>query len=57
MADANAIRDQATYAPPQLHFFLRVAASVCKKVVCRGDMSEYDAWLEKSMCPVLDIMQ
>ena len=30
MADANAIRDQATYAPPQLRFFLRVAARVCK---------------------------
>ena len=33
------------------------AARVCKKVVGRGDMSEYDAWLETSMCPVLDMMQ
>ena len=57
MADANAIRDQATYAPPQLRFFLCVAARVCEKVVGRGDMSEYDAWLETSMCPVLDLMK
>ena len=57
MADAQAIRDQAMHAPPQLRFFLCAAARVCEKVLGTGDMSEYDAWLETSMCPVLDMMK
>ena len=57
MADAQAIRDQATHAPPQLRFFLCVAARVCDKVVGAGDMSEYDAWLETSMGPMLEMMK
>ena len=57
MADAQAIRDQAMHAPPQLRFFLCVAARMCEKVLGTGDMSEYDAWLETSMCSVLDKMK